>query len=858
VPSGALVFGAGTVQWTWGLDENHDGIGNPAQDTRLQQATLNLLADMGADASTRQTELAAATRTTDVTPPTVTVTAPAAGTAVDGLTPLTVTGTAADAGGAVGAVEVSVDGGATWKTATGRASWTYTGQVTGSGATTVQVRAADDSGNLSAPVSRAITRRCPCTVFGAAAPFIGSVADTSAVTLGTRFRADVDGWVTGVRFWKGDGNTGTHVGSLWSTTGQQLARATFSAETASGWQRVTFSQPVPVAAGTTYIASYFAPAGRYSAERNFFNGRRVEAPPLRALANGDDGPNGVYRVGDGFPTDTYNSTSYAVDPVFTTDAPPDTTPPSAVPVAPGAGAGSVATNATVQARFDEPVQPATIVMTLKAGATTVPGTTAYDSLNRTVTFSPTGPLAPATTYTVTVSGARDLSPAGHQMAPLSWTFTTASPPREPGVCPCSLFPDTATPAVADAGDPAAVELGVRFRSDGDGVITGIRFYKGPGNTGTHTGSLWSATGTRLATVTFTGESASGWQHATFAAPVPVTAGTTYVASYLAPAGHYPVTSGQFSATGVDRGPLHAPAGANGVYRYGAGGGFPTGSYNSTNYWVDVVFEPAADTTPPSVVSTDPPDGATGEATAATVRATFSEDVTPASVALTLQGPGGAAVAGTVTYAAATRTATFTPAAPLAAATPYTATVTAAEDRAGNDLPAPVTWRFTTAGACPCTLFPGSATPATASVNDPAAVELGMRWRPSRNGTVTAIRFYKGSGNTGTHTGSLWTAGGTRLATATFTNETAGGWQTVTLPTPVAVTANTTYVVSYFAPNGRYAATGGGFGSAVTAGPLTAPASAGGSPNGVYAYGATSSFPTGTWNATNYWVDVVFS
>ena len=75
---------------------------------------------------------------------------------------------------------------------------------------------------------------------------------------------------------------------------------------------------------------------------------------------------------------------------------------------------------------------------------------------------------------------------------------------------------------------------MKFRADQAGFITGIRFYKGSGNTGTHTGSLWTSTGTRLATVTFTGETATGWQQANFATPVAVTAGTTYVASYLAP------------------------------------------------------------------------------------------------------------------------------------------------------------------------------------------------------------------------------------------------------------------------------------------------------------------------------------
>ena len=70
--------------------------------------------------------------------------------------------------------------------------------------------------------------------------------------------------------------------------------------------------------------------------------------------------------------------------------------------------------------------------------------------------------------------------------------------------------------MVDSQDSTSVELGMKFTADSSGTVTGVRFYKSAANTGTHTGSLWSATGTRLAQVTFTNESASGWQTATFA------------------------------------------------------------------------------------------------------------------------------------------------------------------------------------------------------------------------------------------------------------------------------------------------------------------------------------------------------
>lgn len=156
----------------------------------------------------------------------------------------------------------------------------------------------------------------------------------------------------------------------------------------------------------------------------------------------------------------------------------------------------------------------------------------------------------------------------------------------------SIWASTAKPSIAADADSASVELGVKFKSDRAGFICGVRFYKGAGNTGTHVGRLWSKAGKLLAQATFTAESTSGWQQVNFSAPVAIAANTVYVASYLAPKGHYAVTANAFATAGVDRAPLHALkngiSGGNGVYRYGTGG-FPASSYKSSNYWVDVVY-----------------------------------------------------------------------------------------------------------------------------------------------------------------------------------------------------------------------------------------------------------------------------
>jgi hypothetical protein len=164
------------------------------------------------------------------------------------------------------------------------------------------------------------------------------------------------------------------------------------------------------------------------------------------------------------------------------------------------------------------------------------------------------------------------------------------------VTPRNTIFDFTTPETLDAGDPNSIEVGVKFSSEVNGSVTGIRFYKAAANTGTHIGSLWSSTGTLLASATFTNETASGWQQVTFSEPVPITAGATYVAGYLAPSGHYSATSAAFSSAGLSNPPLQALANGispNGVYEYATSPTFPGSSYNAANYWVDVLFAPGS-------------------------------------------------------------------------------------------------------------------------------------------------------------------------------------------------------------------------------------------------------------------------
>jgi hypothetical protein len=321
--SGALVFGAGTVQWSWGLDATHAIPGTPT-DPNMQQATVNLLADMGAQPATLQNGLVQATASADTSPPRSTIAAPASGSRVTLNLPVTISGTAADVGGGVvGAVEISLDGGATWHPAVGRENWSYTFTPNTIGALGVQTRAVDDSGNLEVPragISLAVVQNsCPCTIWPATAtPANVDVGPDSPVEVGVSFTSDTNGYITGLRFYKSAANTGTHVGHLWSATGTLLASAPFTSETASGWQQVNFSNPVTISANAVYVASYFVPAGHYSADWNFFTTSGVDNGNLHAPANGIVAPNGVFAYGtsSAFPSSTHASANYWVDVVF--------------------------------------------------------------------------------------------------------------------------------------------------------------------------------------------------------------------------------------------------------------------------------------------------------------------------------------------------------------------------------------------------------------------------------------------------------------------------------------------------------------------------------------------------------------
>ena len=451
-PSGALVFGAGTIQWSWGLEGEHDR-GGSTPDSRMRQATVNVLADMGTQPQTLQEGLTAATETTDTTPPTSAIATPPDGSKIEVGTPVTITGAAGDdigeseQGGEVAAVEVSVDDGTTWHPAQGREEWSYSWTPSEEGAAAIKARAVDDSGNIEpVPAEAAVEvepRSCPCSIWE------GSLSgnqdnDSNSVELGLKFRADTDGFITGVRFYKTAENIGPHSGRLWTTGGTLLGQVTFTNETGSGWQQANFESPIEIQSGTTYLVSYHAPNGHYAAIRNFFSLVGTDNPPLHALADGVDGGNGVYNYGppgglfgEGGPHD-FEAENYLVDPVFTEELEEDTTPPIITNRIPISEAIEVDPETSVSATFSEPIKASSVspstVELRDASNEVVEATVSYSQPNRRITLAPTEPLQFSSQYTMRIKGGAggvtDLS-ENPMTTDAVWSFTTEVAPPPP-------------------------------------------------------------------------------------------------------------------------------------------------------------------------------------------------------------------------------------------------------------------------------------------------------------------------------------------------------------------------------------------------------------------------------------------
>lgn len=464
--SGAWVFGAGTIQWAWGLDGNHDrnGGGNNVTSIDMQQATINLLADMGAQPATIQIPLVAATASTDVAPPLSVITTPLTGASVPQADTVLISGTASDADGTVAGVEVTTDGGVTWHVAKGTTSWTYFWILPAQGTYTVQSRAFDDSGNTEVPgggeggsansirvniVPPLPPTNCPCSIFlPSQAPTAGETNHNDGqggINLGVKFHAAFNGYVTAIRFYRpSNDNTTNNAVYLYDENGTFRASATFTGSPVAGWTEVPLSTPIAITAFSTYVATYYSPTGAYSSTENTFVDSVVLGP---LIGNRDslNGPemlrNGVYQYGpQAFPTHDFNATNYWVDVSYTPYTGPDTTAPVITQTSPADGAVNVPNSTYITATFSKVLNSATVnsntVALRDMSNTIVPVTLNYDASSRTITLVPSLPLNFASSYTVTIKGGtidpRIKDTLGNAMrADSSWTFTTADKPSIP-------------------------------------------------------------------------------------------------------------------------------------------------------------------------------------------------------------------------------------------------------------------------------------------------------------------------------------------------------------------------------------------------------------------------------------------
>ena len=701
--------------------------------------------------------------------------------------------------------------------------------------------------------------------------------------LGLAFQGTRPGRITAIRYWRARGDSGKHVGTLWAPGRSVLARVTFKHETASGWQQQDLPTPLPIAAGVTYLVS--VNANHYFPDTHDGLAARIVNGDLRSVV----GANGAFGPPGSFPTRSYRNSDYFRDIVFvpaagptsTATAPvpptktatpkptstatpkpalptatatrtaPPTTPPTATatdkptststpsPIATRTDTPSPSSTATaaptdtapplpIASTTPSPTSSATSTETptpipSTATDTSVPTGTSTPTATNTAPPSPTAPPSATATATATdtATATSTPSPIGTDTAVPTDTSTpvlvpastdtavpTASPTStSPAVCAGAatpvatgtavagetLFTDQ-TPTSPNANDNTPYELGVKIQSAKPGRITAIRYYKAASDSGPHCGTVWASDGTILARIAFYGETASGWQQQALNAPLPIQAGTTYVVSVNAN-GYFADTLGGL-ATQVANGDLRSVAdNNNGVY--GAPGVLPTTSYQNSNYFRDIVFAPdaTAATATPTPGLTDTPDAASA---------------TPTAIGMPTPTATGA---------------------PTSTDTPATATDTPA---AGGE-----------------TIFT-TQTPADQAASDNGTnYELGLKFRSARAGQITALRYYRAPNDTGTHVGRIWTAGGATLATVSFANETASGWQQQALATPLTIQANTTYVASVNA-NAYFVSSVGALGSPVSNGDLSTVADGA---NGVY--GSPGAFPTNSYNNSNYFRDVVF-
>jgi hypothetical protein len=657
----------------------------------------------------------------------------------------------------------------------------------------------------------------------------------SAVELGVKFRSDVAGSITGIRFYKAAANTGTHVGNLWSSTGTLLGSITFSNETASGWQQMLLASPVAISSNTVYVASFHCTLGHYSEDDNYFTSKGADNPPLHALTNGVSGGNGVYAYGTSsvFPSSTWNAADYWVDIVFQPAVAPTlvsiaVTPANATNLvgatqqytATGTYSDTSTQNLTSQAAWTSSkpavatINTSGLATAVSAGSTTISAALAGVTNGATLTVQTPPALvsiavtpANATnlvgaTQQYTATGTYSDSSTQNLTSQAAWTSSrTAVATINASGLATAVSAGSTTISAALAGvtngttltvqaPPTLVSIAVT-PANATNLVGATQQYTA---TGTYSDSstqnltsqaAWTSSKTTVATI-----NASGLATA-------VSAGTTTISAGLAG-----VTNGTTLTVQATPLSLTTASLTNGVL---------TASYSATL-----------------------------TASGGTLPYTWSIASGSLPAGLTLSA-GSGVISGIPTVAG-----TFNFTAQVSDASSPVQIATKSLSITISSLPPVVS------------IWPATTVPGTVDGGPDSAVELGVKFRSDVAGKITGIRFYKATANTGAHIGNLWSSAGTLLSSVTFSNETASGWQQMLFASPVATTSNTVYVASCHCTVGHYSEDDNYFTSkGVDNPPLHALTNGVSGGNGVYAYGTSSAFPSSTWSAANYWVDVVF-
>lgn len=875
--SGALVFGAGTVFWTWALSDAHDNEPYAAniENTDIQQFVVNLFADMGIQPG--ETDLVLASQGLVRAMPSNDVTAATAiiddlPETVTAALPILLTGTASDADGTVALVELSFDGGATWKIANGTTTWSYVWAPDAVKTYEIMARAIDDSVNLpqTALLDTEIVEATPpeaVTLFNPWTEVSGTVYnDATPLQLGTRFTPSTSGSVSALHYFRAESDandTDTRVGRLWTAEGVLLGSVLFeSLPGESGWQTSALEDPVYLLAGRSYVVSYET-SDNYMAQAGLLSDGYSDPFGFLSVSAGSGG---VFAVGAGeiLPTQSYQGSGYWVDVTFEPG-----TGQNAVPVITSPAAFSVEENTPVAgamtATDDGPIT-FSIVGGPDAAMFSIDATTGALTFVYGPDFETPLDGDGDNVYEITLGVSDGINPTVTQAA----TVTVTDDPDEPGGQYSSIFAPGAAPAAIETGDTTDYELGTRFTASSHGQIGTLRYWRGvedADDTDIRTLNLWDASGVLLTSVTVgSAPGQIGWQVGTLAAPVQILAGQTYTVSY-GTVQNYAVSSNYFASphSGPD-GILASPASA-GVYSAGGTGAFPFQSYANSNYWVDVGFvaDPDINLPPGFTLSgtgfTVPED----QIAITTITASDPDDDTLIFAIAGGDDAGAFAIdpdSGLLTFL---DPPDFETPGDLDADNIYEVLLSVS-DGTNPAVEQAITVTITDIASEPgpgvSTLFDDGDAPAQTVTDDPTDYELGVAFTAATDGEVTALRYWRGTadaGDTDARTLNLWTGSGSLLASVEIVSTPGqAGWQTATLAAPVALDADTAYVASYGTTQ-NYAFSGNFFASAWS-GPddvLLAPASTGSGGNGLFAAGSTGIFPTQSYNASNYWVDVVF-